>query len=138
MKKSAIFVMLAITLIFIAFISGLYVGKNVLSPGVRAESSTTTSPSSSATTHLPGGSDPMPTAPSTTVPVGTTKPVFPININTATAEELDLLPDIGPTRATAIVAYRTTYGPFSSVEDLLNVDGIGPKILEKILPYITV
>ena len=61
-----------------------------------------------------------------------------ININTATVQELDLLPDIGPTRASAIVAYRQEYGPFTCVEDLLNVDGIGPKILEKILPYVTV
>ena len=60
-----------------------------------------------------------------------------ININTATAEELDLLPGIGPTLAQRIVDYRTSHGPFSTVSELTLVEGIGISTLEVILDYIT-
>ncbi len=59
-----------------------------------------------------------------------------ININTATAEQLTLLPGIGEVTANAIVAYRTAKGNFASVEDILNVKGIGEKTLEKIKDFI--
>jgi competence protein ComEA len=59
-----------------------------------------------------------------------------ININTATAEQLTLLPGIGEVTANAIVAYRTANGNFASVEDILNVKGIGEKTLEKIKDFI--
>jgi competence protein ComEA len=49
-----------------------------------------------------------------------------VNINRASATELDALPGVGPSTAQAIVDYRTTNGPFGSPEDLLNVKGIGP------------
>jgi competence protein ComEA len=49
----------------------------------------------------------------------------PININRATAKELDALPGIGPVLAARIVAYRKTNGPFSTIEDLQKVSGIG-------------
>jgi competence protein ComEA len=49
-----------------------------------------------------------------------------ININSATAQQLDTLPGVGPMTAKAIVSYRSQKGPFSSVDDLLNVPGIGP------------
>lgn len=55
-----------------------------------------------------------------------------ININTATAEELDTLPGVGPSRANDIIAYRDSNGGFSSVEDLKNVSGIGDKTFEKL------
>ncbi len=60
-----------------------------------------------------------------------------LNINTATAAQLEALPGIGPTLARRIVAYRETHGPFASVEDLLAVSGIGPTLLEKLRPWIT-
>ena len=53
-----------------------------------------------------------------------------VNINRASVTELDALPGVGPSTAQAIVAYRTTNGPFSSPEDLLNVKGIGPAKFE--------
>ncbi|MBI5966904.1 MAG: ComEA family DNA-binding protein [Deltaproteobacteria bacterium] len=62
----------------------------------------------------------------------------PININTASVEELDTLPGIGPKMARAIFEYRETYGKFASPEDLLLVPGIGPKKLSALLPHITV
>ncbi|HID88186.1 MAG TPA: ComEA family DNA-binding protein [Anaerolineales bacterium] len=61
-----------------------------------------------------------------------------IDLNTATAAELEALPHIGPTLARDIVAYRETYGPFRSVEDLLNVPGIGPSTLKEIRPWVEV
>ena len=60
-----------------------------------------------------------------------------LNINTATAAQLEALPGIGPTLAQRIVAYRDTHGPFATVDDLLAVSGIGPALLEKLRPWIT-
>lgn len=50
-----------------------------------------------------------------------------VNINTATIEELEALPGIGPVIAQRIVDYRTQYGPFSAKEQIKNVSGIGDK-----------
>ena len=54
-----------------------------------------------------------------------------ININTATAAELQLLNGIGAAKAQAIVEYREANGKFTSLEDLTKVKGIGPKLIEK-------
>ncbi len=63
---------------------------------------------------------------------GTAFAVEPVNINTADAETLaTAISGAGIKRAQAIVEYRERHGPFSSVDDLLNVQGIGPKTLEK-------
>lgn len=65
-------------------------------------------------------------------------PAKPIDLNTATVEELQQLPEIGPARAQAIVHFRERSGPFRRVEDLLAVRGISKRILEKIRPYVFV
>ena len=54
----------------------------------------------------------------------------PIDLNTATAEQLDTLPGVGPSTAAAIVGYRQEHGRFESVDDLEQVHGIGPAKLE--------
>jgi competence protein ComEA len=64
-------------------------------------------------------------------------PAQPIDINKATAAELQMLPGIGPTRARQIIEIRNN-GAFQTVEDLRRVSGIGPKILERIRPYVFV
>lgn len=60
-----------------------------------------------------------------------------IPINTADVYDLDRLPGIGPTKAQAIVDYRTQHGPFQSADQLLEVSGIGETTLEGLLDYIT-
>ncbi len=61
----------------------------------------------------------------------------PVNVNTATAEELQQIPSVGPVTAANILAARAER-PFQSIEDLDRVRGIGPKTLEKIRPYVRV
>jgi competence protein ComEA len=61
-----------------------------------------------------------------------------ININTASETELEALPGVGPVTAAAIIDYRTQNGPFSAVDDLIDVSGIGPSTLEQIRPFATV
>ena len=60
-----------------------------------------------------------------------------VDVNTATAEELDLVPGIGPALAGRIIAFRTAHGRFESVADLEAVQGIGPRSLEAMAPYLT-
>ena len=61
-----------------------------------------------------------------------------ININTASETELEELPGVGPVTAAAIIDYRTQNGPFATVDDLIDVSGIGPSTLEQIRPFATV
>jgi competence protein ComEA len=68
----------------------------------------------------------------------TPTPSFPININTATQQELEGLPNIGPSKAEQIIAYRQQHGAFKKIEEIQNVPGIGPTIYDKIANIITV
>jgi competence protein ComEA len=61
----------------------------------------------------------------------------PVNLNTATAAELEALPGVGPSKAKAIVDYRSAH-PFQSVEELMNVRGIGEATFEDLRGKITV
>lgn len=65
-------------------------------------------------------------------------PDYLIDINHATAEELETLPGIGPTLAMRIVQYRDEHGPFQTIEDIMNVSGIGPTTFDLIKDYIYV
>src|SRR5262249_39560549 len=61
-----------------------------------------------------------------------------VNINTASAEELDALPGIGPSKAQAIIDYRNEHGRFNSIEDIQNVKGIKGGEFSKLKDYIRV
>lgn len=61
-----------------------------------------------------------------------------VRINSATAEDLQKLQGIGPSKASAIIAYRDEHGPFKTVEDLLQVSGIGEKTLENMKDEIVI
>ena len=65
-------------------------------------------------------------------------PSGPINLNSATAEQLDTLDGVGPATAQKILEYRTQHGGFSSVDDLAQIPGIGPKKLEALKTQVTV
>ena len=64
----------------------------------------------------------------------TTAPVAPVNLNTADQAALETIPEIGPVTATAILEYRAQVGSFSSIEELLEVSGVGPATLEASAP----
>ncbi len=61
-----------------------------------------------------------------------------VDINSADVEELDELPEVGPSTAEAIIEYRRANGSFAAVEELEEVPGIGPTTIEKIEPFATV
>ena len=65
-------------------------------------------------------------------------PAKPLDLNTATLEQLEQLPGIGPTTAKAIIEFREKGGPFQRVEDLRAIHGISKSKLEKLRPYLTV
>ncbi len=70
------------------------------------------------------------------VPTTTALPL--INLNSATSDQLDTLPGVGPSTAKAIISYRNRKGPFGKVEDLLNVPGIGPSKVAALRDQVTV
>ena len=72
----------------------------------------------------PAGAAAAPTAPT------------PVDLNAANAEQLDPLPGIGPALAARIVAYRDEHGPFTEIEQLNKVKGIGARTLEKLRPHL--
>lgn len=98
----------------------------------------------------PGGGVPSPVQPSSLVAfpasspsaVLRSAPAFSsggrVNVNTASAAELEMLPGVGPAIASAIIEYRAARGRFASVEDLLRVKGIGAKKLEAMRNFVAV
>lgn len=89
----------------------------------------------------PGTPTPTPVLTETPVSAPTTVAAAPgglININTATVAELDALPRIGPAIAQRIIDYRTTNGPFTAIEQIMNVSGIGPATFAQIKDLITI
>ena len=119
--KSSQKLLIGLTLVFSAFIVGLFIGRNYNRQPVQIQ--------------------PLPAVTSSAVPplAVSTEPTEPamININTASAEDLQLLPGIGPLLAERIIAYREENGPFEIPGELMNVPGIGEKKLEEIWDYIT-
>jgi competence protein ComEA len=64
-------------------------------------------------------------------------PAGPVHLNSATAEQLDALPGIGPATAQRIIDYRTQHGPFTSVDELDSVSGIGPAKMAELRGLVT-
>lgn len=72
------------------------------------------------------------------VTASSSQTIFPVNINTAPKQDLMELPGIGETKAQAIIEYRNQNGPFTSIEEIQNVSGIGPATFEKLKDLITI
>ena len=119
MKKERTNPMLLITCIFAALLIGFFIGRNTNRTPVQIQA----------------------IAPAATVSAETypAKPEYtgPVNINTATYEQLQSLPGIGPIYAQRIIDYREENGPFESVGALCHVEGIGEKRLEDLWDLVT-
>jgi comEA protein len=63
---------------------------------------------------------------------------FTVPLNSATKTDLEHIPGIGPVMAQRILSYRAMNGRFRTIEELLNVKGIGPKKMQKIRPYVRI
>ena len=85
--------------------------------------------------HIPGRGEGRSAVPTQSNASSSTGKVL---LNTATAQELETLPNIGPSRAKAIIEYREKNGPFARVDDLTNVSGIGTGILESLRDLVEV
>lgn len=126
MKNKVSVLLAVVTVLFVGFTLGLFVGRNTGSGTVTlaVPAQMQTAPTTAAT------------AAAETVPEETVS--FPVNINTADADTLTALPGIGQVLAERIVAYRRQNGPFRVIEEITKVEGIGEKKAEAILELITV
>ena len=132
-ERKIALVLLVLTLTFVGFCAGLFIGKQ------REPASVTIYTNRTPTTAV-SESTPSESAESSASESVRSEAYVDgkLNINLATVEELTTLPGIGATLAQRIVDYRERNGSFSSVEELTNVSGIGEKRLSAILEYITV
>jgi competence protein ComEA len=85
------------------------------------------------TATIPGDTSGVQGTPATTIDSSN-----PININLASQEELERLPGIGPATAEKIITYRSIHGPFETIEQIMEVSGIGPAKFEQIRELITI
>ncbi|MCD7859106.1 MAG: helix-hairpin-helix domain-containing protein [Firmicutes bacterium] len=154
MKNKAIVFLAIVTAAALAFLSGLYVGRSsthspiqlaAVNQGTSASAAayaafTQAAAETQAVTEAP--TEAATEAPTKTAeaPAETAAPTESarININTATAEELQALSGIGPVLSQRIVEYRVAHGAFASIEEICNVSGIGEVTFQKIADYITV
>ena len=118
MKKALSRLLPIFTALALVFTLGFWTGRNRNTPEVRISVSESTPIISARTASL--------------------SPGFPVNINTADADDLMTLPGIGEVYASRIIAWRETNGPFRAVEELMNVEGIGEKRMEQLLDLVTI
>lgn len=136
----------AAALALICFTLGFFLGRNSLTPGtvtIETEQRALSEEQSEepAVLEEPEPSAALPNGTEADTPSGegkSDKTGGLLNLNTATAAELETLPGIGAVLAQRIVDYRTEHGPFSAVEDIMKVSGIGDKKYEAIESLITV
>ncbi len=131
MKVKRIQWLTAVSLVFALFIVGLFSLRN-FGRSHRSSLSLRNETSTSAVTPTADLSRNEP------APTESTQPAGPVNINTATLEQLDTLSGIGPSLAQSIIEFRETNGPFKAVGELMNVSGIGEKRMEAIWNLVTV
>ena len=134
MKKAHLWILVTATLVFTIFTAGFFLGRNqrkdALVVSVPAEMQTV--PKETAAID----SESIAALPPAVAAVMRNTPAT-ININTASKDELTTLPGIGDVLAQRIINYRTQNGGFLSVEELMNVDGIGEKRFEDLKDQIT-
>ena len=128
MKKQNSPWLILITCVFAAFVFGFFAGRNLNRTPVQIRPVPVVTETSSTEPVLSEPDDSS----------GSSGVTFPININTATAQQLEALPGIGPTYAQRIIDYRNTHGAYTSPSQLLNISGIGEKRLAAIWDYITI
>jgi competence protein ComEA len=88
--------------------------------------------------RVPAPGDPAPPADAATAPGGPgTNPSAPLDLNTATLEQLDTLPGVGEVTANRIITYRSAH-PFTTVDELLEVPGIGQRRFDQLKELVTV
>ena len=112
-------------------------GDQILVPELKPTTTPRPPEATSAPTATLGPGTPSPTTPPASA-TGAPAAGGKVNINTATLEELDTLPGIGPAIAQRIIDYRTANGPFQTIEDVMNVRGIGQATFDSIKGLITV
>ena len=122
MKKSGVAVLVSIFLAFTFFTLGFFCARTHLGSSVVISRIPSTEPSSAESVPVFTGSNLS----------------FPIDINTASVEDFISLPGIGEVLAKRIVDYRTENGAFHTIEELMEVSGIGQSRLENLRPYVTI